>query len=186
MREQLEQAYGFLFEKELLTEIEQVATKHQFKSNDYLIELGDEIKNMPLLLNGALKVMREDQNNDELLLYFLEKGDTCAMTLNCCMGKSKSKIRAVAETDGELLMIPVEKMESWLTKYKSWRNFVFLSYQNRLNEMLNTIDSIAFFKMDMRLMAYLKEKSRINAEEIIQNTHQEICKLYCILLLIKT
>ena len=83
-------------------------------------------------------------------------------------------------------MVPVQKMEEWTVKYKSWRNFVFLSYQNRLNEMLNTIDSIAFFKMDMRLMAYLKEKSRINAGEIIQNTHQEICKLYCILLLIKT
>ncbi len=174
MREQLEQAYGFLFEKELLTEIEQVATKHQFKSNDYLIELGDEIKNMPLLLNGALKVMREDQNNDELLLYFLEKGDTCAMTLNCCMGKSKSKIRAVAETDGELLMIPVEKMESWLTKYKSWRNFVFESYNIRLMEMLEAIDTLAFMNLDERLYKYLTDKVKINRNSELSITHQEI------------
>jgi len=96
------------------------------------------------------------------------------MTLNCCMGSTKSEIRAIAETDAKLIMVPVQKMEEWTVKYKSWRNFVFLSYQNRLNEMLNTIDSIAFFKMDMRLLAYLKEKSRINAGEIIQNTHQEI------------
>ena len=174
MREQLEQAYGFLFEKELLTEIEQVATKHQFKSNDYLIELGDEIKNMPLLLNGALKVMREDQNNDELLLYFLEKGDTCAMTLNCCMGKSKSKIRAVAETDGELLMIPIEKMESWLTKYKSWRNFVFESYNIRLMEMLEAIDTLAFLNLDERLYKYLTDKVKINRNSELSITHQEI------------
>jgi len=174
VREQLEQAYGFLFEKELLTEIEQVATKHQFKSNDYLIELGDEIKNMPLLLNGALKVMREDQNNDELLLYFLEKGDTCAMTLNCCMGKSKSKIRAVAETDGELLMIPVEKMESWLTKYKSWRNFVFESYNIRLMEMLEAIDTLAFMNLDERLYKYLTDKVKINRNSELSITHQEI------------
>lgn len=174
MREQLEQAYGFLFEKELLTEIEQVATKHQFKSNDYLIELGDEIKNMPLLLNGALKVMREDQNNDELLLYFLEKGDTCAMTLNCCMGKSKSKIRAVAETDGELLMIPIEKMESWLTKYKSWRNFVFESYNIRLMEMLEAIDTLAFMNLDERLYKYLTDKVKINRNSELSITHQEI------------
>jgi CRP/FNR family transcriptional regulator, anaerobic regulatory protein len=174
VREQLEQAYGFLFEKELLTEIEQVATKHQFKSNDYLIELGDEIKNMPLLLNGALKVMREDQNNDELLLYFLEKGDTCAMTLNCCMGKSKSKIRAVAETDGELLMIPIEKMESWLTKYKSWRNFVFESYNIRLMEMLEAIDTLAFMNLDERLYKYLTDKVKINRNSELSITHQEI------------
>ena len=174
MREQLEQAYGFLFEKELLTEIEQVATKHQFKSNDYLIELGDEIKNMPLLLNGALKVMREDQNNDELLLYFLEKGDTCAMTLNCCMGKSKSKIRAVAETDGELLMIPIEKMESWFTKYKSWRNFVFESYNIRLMEMLEAIDTLAFMNLDERLYKYLTDKVKINRNSELSITHQEI------------
>ena len=174
MKEQLEQAYGFLFEKELLTEIEQVAVKHKFKSNDYLIELGDEIKNMPLLLSGALKVMREDQNNDELLLYFLEKGDTCAMTLNCCMGKAKSKIRAIAETDGELLMIPVEKMESWLTKYKTWRNFVFESYNIRLMEMLEAIDTLAFMNLDERLYKYLTDKVKINRNSELNITHQEI------------
>ena len=72
------------------------------------------------------------------------------------------------------MMIPIQKMEEWTANYKSWRNFVFDSYHQRLNEMLETIDSIAFLKMDERLWKYLQEKVRINKENIIYNTHQEI------------
>ncbi len=79
------------------------------------------------------------------------------MTLNCCIGTAKSTIKAIAETDAEILMIPVEKMEDWL-KFKSWRSFVFESYDNRLKEMLETIDTLAFNKMDKRLYEYLKRK----------------------------
>jgi len=84
-------------------------------------------------------------------LYFLERGDTCAMTLTCCMGQSKSRIRAIAETNGAMVMIPVEKMEEWLTKFKTWRNFVFDSYNIRLMEMLEAIDTLAFMNLDERL-----------------------------------
>jgi CRP/FNR family transcriptional regulator len=71
-------------------------------------------------------------------------------------------------------MIPVRKMEEWIAKYRSWRNFVFESYNNRLNELLQTIDSIAFMNMDERLANYLREKRRVNEDDIIRNTHQEI------------
>ena len=87
---------------------------------------------MPLLLEGAIKILREDFDEGELLLYFIEKGDTCAMTMACCLGETKSEIRAVAETNGQLIMIPIYKMEEWLGKYKSWRNFVFLSGPSKL------------------------------------------------------
>ena len=97
-----------------------------------------------------------------------------SMTLTCCMGASKSEIRAIAETDAKLIMVPIKKMEEWTAKYKSWRNFVFESYHSRLNELSNTLDSIAFDKMDMRLVGYLKEKSSINKDHIIHKTHQEI------------
>ena len=116
MKNILQQAYGFIFEEALLEEIATVGIYKEFKAEDYLMEIGDYIKSMPLLLDGAIKILREDTDGDELLLYFLERGDTCAMTLTCCLGQSKSKIRAIAETDGSLLMIPVEKMEEWLTK----------------------------------------------------------------------
>lgn len=174
MKEILKQAYGYIFEEELLEEIEKVATYKEFKANDYLIEIGDYIKSMPLLLEGAIKILREDDDGDELLLYFLERGDTCAMTLTCCMGHSKSKIRAIAETDGTLLMIPIEKMEEWLTKYKTWRNFVFDSYNIRLKEMLEAIDTLAFMNLDERLYKYLTDKAKVLGNTEINNTHQQI------------
>ncbi|APG59820.1 Crp/Fnr family transcriptional regulator [Christiangramia salexigens] len=174
MREELQEAYGFLFEKELIEEIHKVGTYKSVKANEKIIEIGDYVKGMPLLLQGAIKILREDSEGDELLLYFIERGDTCAMTLNCCLGKTKSEIRAVAETDTSFVMIPIEKMEEWTSQFKSWRNFVFDSYHSRLTEMLETIDAIAFLNMDARLMRYLQDKAKINKSEFIQNTHQQI------------
>ena len=170
----LKDTYGYIFEDKLLEEMASVAQLRDFKEGDVLIDFGDYIKKMPLLIHGAIKILREDFDGGELLLYFIEKGDTCAMTLACCMGQTKSEIKAEAETEGQVIMIPIEKMEEWLGKYKSWRNYVFTSYNNRLKEMLSAIDNLAFMKMDERLLSYLQEKAKINKSNQIQNTHQEI------------
>lgn len=174
MKELLQKTYGFVFEEKLIEEITAVSLLRDFNEGDILIDFGDYIKKMPLLLEGAIKILREDFDEGELLLYFIEKGDTCAMTMACCMGEIKSEIRAVAETDGKVVMIPVHKMEEWLGKYKSWRNYVFNSYNNRLKEMLSAIDNLAFMNMDERLMSYLVGKSKINHSREIHTTHQEI------------
>lgn len=174
MKEYLNQAYSSVFEPALIEEIAGAASLIDFNEGDRLIEIGQYIKQMPLLINGAVKILREDRTEGELLLYFLEKGDTCAMTLACCMGDTQSEIRAIAETKGSVAMIPVSKMEEWLGKYKSWRNFVFTSYNKRLSEMLTAIDNLAFMKMDERLLTYLKEKAKVNQSSVVANTHQEI------------
>ena len=174
MNELLQEAYGFIFEDELIEDINVVGIYKSFKKDETIIEIGDYLKSMPLLISGAIKVLREDQDGDELLLYFLERGDTCAMTLTCCIGNTQSEIRAIAESDTQLLMIPVQKMEEWTAKYKSWRHFVFDSYQNRLSEMLDTLDTIAFLKMDERIMKYLRDKAKINQSQTLKVTHQQI------------
>ena len=174
MKELLHQTYGLLFEEALLNEIEQVALLKEFNEGDVIIDFGDKILKMPLLLSGAIKILREDFDEGELLLYFIEKGDTCSMSMTCCIGETKSEIKAVAETDGKVVMIPVMYMELWLGKYKSWRNYVFNSYNNRLKEMLNAIDSLAFMNMDERLLNYLLEKSKINGSREINAKHQDI------------
>lgn len=174
MKDLLHQIYGTILEEALLNEIEQVAMLKEFKEGDVIIDFGDYIKKMPLLLSGAIKILREDFDEGELLLYFIEKGDTCSMSMACCLGDTKSEIRAVAETNGQVVMIPVMYMELWLGKYKSWRNYVFASYNNRLKEMLTAIDNLAFMNMDKRLLNYLLEKSKINTTKEINTTHQEI------------
>ena len=174
MIQELKNSYGSLFENELLEEINKVGTFREVSAGHELIKPGSYIKSMPLIVSGAIKILREDNDGDELLLYFLERGDTCAMTLSCCLGHQKSEIKAIAETDTKLIMIPVEKMEEWTAKYKSWRNFVFDSYHKRLIEAIETIDSIAFLNMDDRLLKYLKDKTKVTQDNILYNTHQEI------------
>lgn len=118
--------------------------------------------------------MRDDENDGELLLYYLEKGDTCAMTMTCCLGTKTSNIRATAETDGEIVMIPVQKMDEWLVKYPSWRAFVLNSYQDRLDEMMRSIDNLAFNDSKGRLKNYLIEVASVNKSRVVNKTHAEI------------
>ncbi len=174
VKERIEATYPYQFEEELLNEIDELGSLIEFKSNDVMIDLNQFIKGMPILLSGAIKIMREDFDEGELLLYFLEKGDTCAMTMACCLGDKQSKIRAIAETEGELVMIPIVKMDEWLAKYPSWRRFIFDSYNNRMEEMLVAIDNLAFNDMNERLKKYLLDVASINKGKVVVKTHQEI------------
>lgn len=168
--------YGGIFEEDLIKEILQVSRRVEFEEGDVLIDYNQYIKSMPLLLAGAIKVMREDYDSGELLLYYLERGDTCAMTMTCCLGEKQSEIRAIGEVPGVILMIPVQKISEWIAKYKSWMAFVFDSYNRRFNELLNAVDTIAFMDMNDRLLNYLFEKSKIENSTIVNKTHQEIAK----------
>ncbi|MFD2566666.1 Crp/Fnr family transcriptional regulator [Pseudotenacibaculum haliotis] len=174
MYKQLETYYGYLFEPILLKEISEVAIEKHIEEGDEIIGIGSYIKYIPLILDGAIKVLRNDSQGDDLLLYFLEKGDTCAMTMACCMGRKKSEIKAVAETPCSLLLIPVEYMMRWMSKYPTWQQFILQSYQDRMSEMLEAIDTLAFSNLDSRLLKYLKDKAMVNRNEEIQVTHSEI------------
>jgi len=129
---------------------------------------------MPLVLSGSLKVMTEDKQGDELLLYYLELGDTCAMTLNCCSRAAKSSISALAEEHSEILLIPVQHMEEWMVKYKSWRDFVLESYNGRFGEMLDAIDNLAFNNMEERLVRYLRDRAMVKHNGELKITHFQI------------
>lgn len=174
MKELLQESFGYIFEEELIDAIASVGRLKKMREGETLMDYGETIKFMPLLLNGAVKILREDPDGEELLVYFIERGDTCAMTLNCCMGRSKSEIHAVAEQDSLLVMIPVEKMSQWVKDFDSWRAFVFESFNGRLKEMLEAIDSLAFMNMHERIQKYLKEKAVVNHSAELSVTHQEI------------
>src|SRR5690606_25754096 len=109
-------------------------------------------------------------------IYFLEAGETCTMTLACCMGTTKSKIWTVAEKDSTLVMIPVEYMQKRFDSNESWRNVILESYHTRFPEMLETIDTLAFMKMDERLLKYLKNKVMLHDNHTIDTKHQDIAE----------
>ena len=174
MKQELEEAFGFMFEKELLEEIESVGVLREYKQGDILIDYNEILQQIPLLIDGAVKIMRQDEKGDELALYYLERGDTCSMTLNCCLGSKKSEISAVAETDVIFISIPVQKMQDWMQKYQTWMAFVFESYNSRFNELLESIDNLAFNKMHERLHKYLEDKALVMKSTSLNLSHQDI------------
>lgn len=174
MKKELLENYEYLFEPELINEITEVGVVKKLKAREVIIDYGQELRHIPLLINGALKIIRQNENGDELLLYFLEEGDTCAMSLSCCVRQTQSEIQAIAERDSTLILIPIEKMGEWMRKYEGWMSFVFESYNNRFNEMLESIDSLAFNNMHDRLFKYIKNKVMIDKSTTLEITHQEI------------
>ncbi|WP_282044398.1 Crp/Fnr family transcriptional regulator [Winogradskyella flava] len=174
--EKLLHPFDYLFDKEIINDIAKVAIIKSFKKHDIIIDIGQDLNHIPLLINGNIKVLREDNDGNELLLYVLETGDTCAMSLTCCMAKSKSKIRAMADEDATVIMIPIINMRAWFNTNESWRNFILQSYQDRFDEMLETIDTLAFMKMDERLFKYLTNHVKLSGSTTLKVTHQEIAE----------
>ena len=150
-----------VFEPGLLKEIEQFGTLQNFKEGDLIMDYGKYIRMMPIILKGTVKVLRLDENGNERLLYYLSSNESCSMAYSCCIEAKKSEVKAIAEDDVELVAIPHQKLDEWLCKYPSWKNYIMRSFNERFLELLKSIESIAFHKLDERLISYLKEKQRI-------------------------
>lgn len=176
IQEALLTQFAHYFDDFIIKNISTYGTIKHFKKDEIITDVNQDLTHVPLLLKGNIKVLREDANDNEFLLYTLEVGDTCSMSLTCCMQKSRSKIRAVADKDSTVIMIPNHKMTEWFHTNESWRNFILQSYQVRFNEMLETIDTLAFMKMDERLYKYLIDHVKLNASTSISKTHQEIAE----------
>lgn len=172
----LQEKYNRILDENIIKEIFETGIFKSFKKDDIIIDINQTLQFIPLLLSGNIKILREDKDGNELLIYFLEAGETCTMSLTCCMGTSKSKIRAVAEKDSSLVMVPVQNMQKWFNTNESWRNFILESYQTRFNEMLDAIDSIAFMKMDERLYNYLINKTKLHNSKNIIVKHLDIAE----------
>ncbi len=163
------------FEPALQKEIETKGRKISVKAGEIIVDSGQIIQNIPLVISGTIKVSRVDESGKELLLYYVNPNESCAMTFTCCMDqKQNSEIKAVAEDDVEMIMIPSQLMDEWMTKYPSWKSYVMRNIQTRFDELLKTIDHIAFDKMDERLVYYLKEKSKAHHSPLLNISHQQI------------
>jgi CRP/FNR family transcriptional regulator, anaerobic regulatory protein len=166
--------YSNLFEDKLLEDIASVGYLDTVKKGELLIDIGDDMTHIPLILNGIVKIIRMDERGDEFVLYYLEKGDTCAISFANCLNRKKSIFKGVVEKDVEAIFLPVGYIDDWLKNYKSWRSFIIDSYHFRLVEMVESIDSLAFMKLEERMHKYLIDKVKITKENTLDITHQEI------------
>lgn len=160
-----------VFEPALLQEIQQFGIWQTFKEGDLIMDYGKYIRMMPIVLNGTIKVYRLDDNGNEILLYYLSSSESCSMAYSCCVEAKKSEVKAVAEDDVEIMGIPNVKLDEWLCKYPGWKNYIMRSFNERFTELLKSIESIAFHKLDERLVSYLKEKQRLSGSSVIKASH---------------
>lgn len=161
-------------ETELLESLVRTASLKKVKKGDVLIDYGSFIQFVPLVVKGLIKIIRENDEGKEVLLYFLSEGNTCAASFSCCMIRKRSEIKAVAEEDSLIIAIPLQAAEEWMGKYPTWRNFVMNMYDQRIFAMIDTIDKLAFAKLDEKLWDYLQERVFITGNVLDNLSHQEI------------
>ncbi|HSC36891.1 MAG TPA: Crp/Fnr family transcriptional regulator [Chitinophagaceae bacterium] len=145
-------------EKELVQSMSEQAGIRTFKSDELLMKTGQHIRATMLILSGLVKIFREDEEGNEFFMYYLQPGQACALSMICATRQETSQVMARAVTDTEVITIPLEYMDKWMTQYKSWYHFVLESYRSRFEELLLTVDHIAFRNMDERLIFYLKRQ----------------------------
>jgi CRP/FNR family transcriptional regulator, anaerobic regulatory protein len=172
--EKLKQALPNLTDPRLLQSILEKGQEMILESGRILMEPGQFVKAVPLVIDGSIKIMRMDGEGKELFLYYLEQGETCALSLTCCSASRPSEIKAVVEEKATLVFIPIQIHEQWMDEYKQWKDFVSSTYQHRFHELLIALDAVAFKRMDERLMRYFVTKMKQLKANELHTTHQEI------------
>lgn len=168
------ESFKQIFEPGLLREMEVKAMRVSAEEGEVILSIGQVVRVIPLMLEGTIKISRQDNNGKELLLYYMNAQESCAMTFTCCMQQYPSEIQATAETAVTFIAIPISVMDEWLIKFPTWKSFAMRTIRNRFNELLQAIDQLAFQKLDERLVHYLKEKSKATGSTLINLSHEEI------------
>ena len=173
-RDILRHALPNLTDSKLLDRLVEKGQFSTFESGKTLMEPGQFVKAVPLVLEGSIKIMRMDEEGKELFLYYLQPGETCALSLTCCSASRPSEIKAVIEEKATLLFIPIQIHEQLTDEFKQWKDFVSTTYPHRFQEMLTVLDAVAFKRMDERLMNYIVTKMKQLKTNELHTTHQEV------------
>lgn len=146
-------------QKELDTEFHDIAKTMYLNAGQELLRENSYVHAIPILNSGLLGVYRTDQDGKEILLYYIKPGESCIMSFLSGIHNDTSKVKAIAEEDSELILIPVDKVSAWVKKYPEWTDYIFKLYHRRFEELLNVVNSIAFQRMDERLIEHLNKKA---------------------------
>jgi len=174
IRDLLKQHFPGFTDAEFLKEIEESVEIKEIPAGETLMEVGQYITSIPLLVSGHFKVLREDEDGNELFLYHIYPGQACAISFVCSSNERISQIRAEAMDDCKVLLVPVGHMDVWMAQHRNWYQFVLSTFRSRFDELLKTVDSIAFHRMDERLLEYLRKNVEVTGDPVIHTTHQDI------------
>jgi CRP/FNR family transcriptional regulator len=149
------------FKTELKEEIKKSGEVKFFSAGQTILDMDSYIHYIPIVVSGSIKVMRTEEDGREILLYYIKPGESCIVSLLSGLKQDKSIIKAIVEEDAEILMVSIPKAKEWVKNYPEWTDFIFTLYQKRFEELLDIVNSVAFQKMDARILHYLKQKSQL-------------------------
>jgi len=163
-------------EKELLSEILKAAEIKTIREDEVIVRSGQNIRSAILVINGLVKIFREDDEGNEYFMYYLDEGKACAISLVCALGTGTSGVRARAVTESTILIVPPHYVDEWVGRYKSWAQFAINSYRERFEELLQIIDHIAFRNMDERLVFYLRQHQEKLGTDTVSTSFTQIAQ----------
>ncbi len=166
----------FLSDPALQQAIVEQGKLFRFRAGEIIMDFGNPVGMLPLVLEGTIRVTREDDDGREILLYYLTGGETCVSSYTCCMRAKRSYFKTVAEEDTLLIGLPVHVADDWMTQFRNWKDFIMQAYEGRILDLIDALDSITFLRMDERLLRYLREKSYATGSKVIKATHQQIAQ----------
>ena len=165
---------AFTNDNKFMEELARTVIPKSYAKGDTIIDYGDFIRSVPLVVKGLIKVMRENEEGKEVLLYHLSAGYTCAASFSCCMVRKRSEIKVICDEDCIIYAIPLEIADRWMSEFSIWRNFIFTMYDNRMFALIDTIDKLAFSQLDEKLIDYLEELALHKRTKEIKISHAEI------------
>lgn len=145
----------------LLQRLLQEGSVRIFEEGTVILEEGSHIRFVPIVLKGSIKVMRQEEDDKEILLYYIQPGESCILSFLASNCPGKSLVKAEAEERCETLLIPLDKVRTWSREFPEWMTYIFTLYQKRFEELLAVINVIAFKKIDQRILDYLYKKIAI-------------------------
>jgi CRP/FNR family transcriptional regulator, anaerobic regulatory protein len=164
----------FTASEKMLQDLIKSGDLRKLQTGDILLQENQLIRNIPIILKGSVKVYQTDDDLKEMLLYYLQEGDICIMSFLGGLYNENSKVKAVANEESEVLLIPVQKLGHLTQKYPEWDNYIFRIYHERFLELMEVVNAVAFKKMDERLLDFLTQRARITESHILSLTHEEI------------
>jgi CRP/FNR family transcriptional regulator len=141
-----------------------------------LMQSNSYIRSIPVVLSGSMRVIRQDEDGREILLYYIKPGESCIMSFLAGIHEDTSKVKLVLEEDSEILMLPIAKASEWIKVYPEWADFIFKLYHKRFEELLDVINAVAFQKLDDRIVTLLKRKAGVYKSNEFSITHQQLAE----------
>lgn len=170
----MENILNFKFSSEINKKLYSYGIFKSFKEGDVILNENAYIKSIPIVISGNIKVTKTDEEGREILLYYIQPGESCIMSFLGGLHNDTSKLKAVAEENSDVLFIPISKVGEFIKEYPEWLDYIFQMYHKRFEELLEVVNAVAFKKMDERLLQFIQKKCELAKNKTISITHEQI------------